>query len=103
MILATISFMNSEEQGAGYMSSSFLTKRQYAKQSMDFNLKNPLFKELFKKQLNNYRKKPVTAGVSEEKGGEKEKNKSFWDTYGIYVLTLLLVLLIVGWITVKNT
>lgn len=36
--------MNSEEPGAGYMSSSYLSKRQYAKESMDFNLKNPLFK-----------------------------------------------------------
>jgi hypothetical protein len=68
MILATISFMNSEEQGAGYVSSSFITKRLHAKQSMEFNLKNPLFKELFKKQLTDYHKKSLTttgSGLSE--------------------------------------
>jgi hypothetical protein len=51
MILATISFMNSEEPGAGYVGSSSLARRQYAKESMSFNLKNPLFRELFKKHI----------------------------------------------------
>jgi ubiquitin-conjugating enzyme E2 J2 len=51
MILATISFMNSEEPGAGYINSSSYTRRQYAKASLDHNLKNPLFRELFKKYL----------------------------------------------------
>jgi len=55
MILATISFMYSEEAGAGYVSSSSLARRQSAKESMNYNLKNPLFRELFKKQLNEAR------------------------------------------------
>jgi hypothetical protein len=51
MILATVSFMNSEETGAGYMNSSYLSRRQYAKDSLDFNMRNPLFRELFKRQI----------------------------------------------------
>lgn len=85
------------------MSSSFLTKRQYAKQSWDFNLKNPLFKLLFKKQVSSYQKRSIVSDVEKDKSGDREKKLSFWDNNGIYVLTLLLVILIVGWIAVKNS
>jgi ubiquitin-conjugating enzyme E2 J2 len=51
MVLATISFMTSEEYGAGSLNNNSLTRINYAKNSMAHNLKNPLFVSLFKKQL----------------------------------------------------
>jgi ubiquitin-conjugating enzyme E2 J2 len=57
MVLATISFMNSEEPGAGYLGNSYLSRKQYARESMEFNNKNPLFRQLFKKQVEDYQRK----------------------------------------------
>ena len=51
MITATISFMTSDEQGAGGEVTTSYTKRQHARNSMAHNLKNPLFQQLFRKEI----------------------------------------------------
>jgi len=51
MVLATISFMTSEEYGAGSINNNSVTRSYYAQNSMEHNMKNPLFTSLFKKQL----------------------------------------------------
>ena len=67
MIIATISFMQSEDPGAGYMNSSSLTRRQYARETMTHNLKNPLFRELFKKNLNEVQiSRPISSEVNKK-------------------------------------
>lgn len=52
MITATISFMTTDgENGVGSISDSFSSRRNYAKLSFESNLKNPLFQQLFKRQI----------------------------------------------------
>jgi hypothetical protein len=51
MITATISFMTSDEHGAGGEVTTAYTKRQYAKNSLAHNLKSPSFQQLFRKEI----------------------------------------------------
>ena len=47
MLTALISFIMSAEGGTGWMKSSDLTKMSYAHKSLQSNMENPLFRELF--------------------------------------------------------
>lgn len=51
MVMATISFMNSNEGGVGSRRDFDSVKRDLANKSMETNMKNPLFVQLFKKKL----------------------------------------------------
>ena len=51
LIIATISFMTSDDYGTGSVRNSDAVKRKYALESLQYNLNKPLFKELFKRQI----------------------------------------------------
>ena len=81
LILATISFMYSEEPSYGCRQDSNETRVRYAKSSLEFNLKNKEFMELFGEKM---REKGLLPDSKEnkrelapEEGGEKENYVSY--------------------------
>ena len=87
------------------MNSSYLTRRHYASESLDFNLKNPLFKELFKKKVAELRKKSLNSKEVNRKRQEEERGlmqTDFSEKLRLYGLYCLLVVIVVGWILVKQ-
>jgi hypothetical protein len=54
MLMATVSFMTSNEQGTGCLSDGFGTRKNYADKSLEWNLKSEDFKNLFEKKLRDH-------------------------------------------------
>lgn len=106
MVMATISFMTSEEQGVGHMSSSNITKRQYANNSLEHNMKNPLFRQLFKKEIKELEVKglrtPKKTGYGEVSSRENESVGSKSTNLKLYGLYLLLGLLLIIWVGLRE-
>ena len=51
MLIATVSFMTSEEQGVGGLNDSYFTRRSHAEKSLRWNMNSELFRELFQAKL----------------------------------------------------
>lgn len=81
LILATISFMYSEEPSYGCRQDSNETRVRYAKSSLEFNLKNKEFKELFGEKMREKGLLPDSKEnkreLAREEGGEKENYLSY--------------------------
>ena len=90
------------------MGSSYLSRRQYAKDSMQFNRNNPLFRELFKKQQVLLHKTEALA-QSQSKDPTSPENKQNHEkaapkeSYAVYLLYLLLILLVGAWASMKGS
>ncbi|KAM3145609.1 hypothetical protein pb186bvf_002383 [Paramecium bursaria] len=53
MLIGVISFMYTDQQTSGSIQASEGQKKQMAKESLQFNLKNPDFRQIFKRHLEN--------------------------------------------------
>ena len=86
------------------MNSSSITRRQYAKETMTFNMKNPLFRELFKNKLNESKMyKSIDQTKREEQSESKEELAKPQESFVLYGLYILLGLIVFGWMIVKGS
>jgi ubiquitin-conjugating enzyme E2 J2 len=95
MVLATISFMTSEEGGTGSLHESHSSRRAHAARSLQLNRLNPLFAQLFKKQLSDpaMLRTPITQPAAQQAVPES------YYLYGVYGL---LALVVFAWIYLRN-
>lgn len=96
MVLATISFMTSEETGTGSIHESHAARRAHAARSLHLNRQNPLFLQLFKKQLSDPAvMKPRAEPQPVQEGTVPES----YYLYGVYGL---LALVVFAWVYLRN-
>ncbi|KAL6059464.1 Ubiquitin-conjugating enzyme, variant 2 [Balamuthia mandrillaris] len=104
ILTGLLSFMLEDKPTAGSIQTSDSEKRQFARHSMEFNKKDPMFKKLFSHLIERYEReaqeeaaKQAAASEGQEAGGGGETPKQQQGTASVLVdvITLLAFLLLV--------